>query len=226
MKLTSNKGNITGKYFYKSVGDNLRLSGSLDTAGNLFLDERNSEGKLMGHFKGKFVGDKMTGEWTNDDDSSKFNFELTESKENYELIQESLLENLDRDKNLIKTGFYRILDLNLSYAHIKVTRVNKRKLKFDLDIAEYNNDCHGSLDGILTLNEKGIAVYSAPGCNKVMFSFTPDAITIKELGECDEHLKGCSFDGLYEFDEWFCSFWKRIQVTLVKKERFVVLVRA
>lgn len=86
LKITSNEGQIDGNYCYKSVGTNIQVKGSLDTNGNLTLNEFDTKGNQTGLFSGKMVNNnKIEGNWSKPNGDKEKPFLLIESNSNYEL---------------------------------------------------------------------------------------------------------------------------------------------
>ena len=61
MKLVKNGDQLTGSYFYQKVGTRITLRGTVDTHGNLTLDEFDASGKQTGVFKGLWTVNKEDG---------------------------------------------------------------------------------------------------------------------------------------------------------------------
>ncbi|MEK6347671.1 MAG: hypothetical protein V4764_09345 [Burkholderia sp.] len=67
MDLKNVDGTLSGNYHYAGKQNNLYLSGKIDTAGNLTLDETPASGKRSGTFTGKLSGGTFDGSWTSAD---------------------------------------------------------------------------------------------------------------------------------------------------------------
>ncbi|MFT5858848.1 MAG: hypothetical protein ACI865_000941 [Flavobacteriaceae bacterium] len=200
MKITSNAGAITGKYFYTSVGENLVLKGSLDTAGIILFEEYTTEGNRVGKFEGALMDDKLTGEWTKGGEIKSLSFELAESDEDYTLLQNETKNRIDSEKNLVKTGrYYSRKTSNMHYGYIEITRINETVCDFKMNVG--GSGCDGSISGRLRLNEKGTAAFSKEGCRMVVFEFRFGAISVHENVPCADHGEGCDFNGTYEIGD-------------------------
>lgn len=74
-KIKSNKGIISGSYFYKNKCQKTSIQGSLDSLGNIKLKEYGDNSNLIGLFSGKMVnGQKFEGNWSEKEDSKKYPF--------------------------------------------------------------------------------------------------------------------------------------------------------
>ena len=84
-KLKSNSGKITGSYFYKEKCEKILIEGSLDSMGNIILNEWGKKGNKTGVFKGRMVNQhKFEGSWSKDHNSKKYSFYFIETTESFD----------------------------------------------------------------------------------------------------------------------------------------------
>lgn len=92
MKVTRNADKLLGQYFYEQVRETtgyeqyLYLDGTIDNTGNAVLNERDTENKQTGTFKGTIASNgtilKYTGTWTNGDGTQSLPFSLSQQQFN------------------------------------------------------------------------------------------------------------------------------------------------
>lgn len=88
-KITSNNGQVSGTYFYNSVGKDLQLKGTIDNNGNINLTEYDAKGNMTGIFKGNIKNNsKIEGQWSKPNGSSTMPFFLIESNASYNTAQQ------------------------------------------------------------------------------------------------------------------------------------------
>lgn len=93
-KITSNNGQVTGTYFYNSVGKDLQLKGNIDNYGNINLTEYDAKGNMTGIFKGNIKNNsKIEGQWSKPNGSSTMPFFLIESNASYNTAQQQSQTN-------------------------------------------------------------------------------------------------------------------------------------
>lgn len=91
MKLMSNSGQITGNYFYKSVGTSIKLNGQVKEDGNIILNEFDTEGNQTGVFNGKVINsNKIEGQWSKPNGDKQMSFYVIESNSNFEGSQKEI----------------------------------------------------------------------------------------------------------------------------------------
>jgi len=81
MKLVREGDKLTGSYFYQKVGKKIDVRGTVDTAGNVTLEEFDSGGKQTGVFKGIWKQGEdgaieIAGNWTKPNSDKKIAFSL------------------------------------------------------------------------------------------------------------------------------------------------------
>ncbi len=78
MQLTKTGSTLGGTYYYKNKGKAIKLYGTIADDGGIELTEKNKD-MLTGTFYGKLVGDKISGTWSNVDNSKTMPFEVTQT---------------------------------------------------------------------------------------------------------------------------------------------------
>lgn len=80
MSLTKTKNILSGNYAYTSTGDPIKISGTIDDAGTIILNEYTDAGMLIGTFNGKYQQSGIVGDWNKANSSSSMPFYLTEKE--------------------------------------------------------------------------------------------------------------------------------------------------
>lgn len=179
MKITSDDGIISGKYFYKSNGVELKLSGEINN-GNIILKEFNKDSNQTGMFKGKIINnEKIIGEWSKPDGNKIMNFKLIESNTDYSTA-------LNQSKNIKERINGKYLDIHNNdkdYGEIVIKYLKNNKFKYSLKMIL------GSLNGRIIEDEgvaelKGKFGYNSKNGCKMNFEFKNDLIIVKPKGSC------------------------------------------
>ena len=194
LKITSNSGLITGKYFYKKVGADIPIKGGLNTNGVVILKEFDKSGNQTGVFNGEMVNNnKIVGTWTKPDGSKEMSFVLIESNTAYESSKATIKRN---DYEFI-TGQYdfEYNSEGVSYVSVKINYIGSNKFNFEITTA-HQNGCTGEIEGIARINKSGVGIYSGENCKMLKFNFTAKKLIIDE-NECDLHGVRCWFTGEY-----------------------------
>jgi uncharacterized protein DUF3298/peptidoglycan-N-acetylmuramic acid deacetylase PdaC-like protein len=102
MKLMREGEKLTGSYFYQKVGTPINISGTIDKAGNVVIDEFDSGGNQTGTFKGLWNEDEngliaIAGNWTKPNSDKKTAFSLHEEPIEFsggvEIVARQIKEN-------------------------------------------------------------------------------------------------------------------------------------
>ena len=89
MILTRIGNSLNGTYSYTSKRIPIKISGNIDSIGNLTINEFNAAGSLTGIFKGQLNGLNITGNWEKPDGSKTMPFSISETtNENQNLSDE------------------------------------------------------------------------------------------------------------------------------------------
>ncbi len=91
-KLKFSNNQLEGVYYYKKLGVDLKIKGSIDADGILILNEFDSNGNQTGIFKGTFSNTSLSGNWSKPDGSKSKAFSLKESEINYDSTRKSIIE--------------------------------------------------------------------------------------------------------------------------------------
>jgi hypothetical protein len=80
MTLTNRAGSLEGTYEYTRVGVPIKITGLLDDAGGVTMNEFNAEGSMTGIFKGQLQGPNIIGSWEKPDGSKLLSFSVSEQE--------------------------------------------------------------------------------------------------------------------------------------------------
>ena len=194
LKITSNGGQISGKYFYQSVGSDIQVKGNLDNQGKLTLNEYDTKGNQTGLFSGTMVNNnKIAGNWSKPNGDAEMSFLLIESNSQYE----SSKTPIKYDKLASISGQYdfEFNSAGVSFGSVKIKYLGSEKFTFEISTA-HQSDCQGELSGTATLDHNGIGHYTGYGCELLTFKFTSKKLTINET-DCEYHGARCWFAGTY-----------------------------
>ncbi len=199
MKLSSNEGEVSGKYFYKSQGGDLTLSGELDARNAINLSETNGEDKQVGIFQGQIDGEQIVGVWSTPDGSKEMEFVLSESSVNYEVLQGQVKEK-NEARNWLVSGKYMWGNIDDGeYGVLDVQKTGDRSFVFSIEMRDDSLMCGGDINGSVELDGAGKGIYEGEeGCQ---LTFTYDSerreFLIDEM-DCEFwHGFRCNFIGMY-----------------------------
>lgn len=101
MKIISDDGKITGRYFYKNKRLEFEIEGTLNKNGEIVFNEYDNQENHVGIFKG-LMPNKQTivGKWSELNGKNETSFTLTESKTNYSKELEKKTKNKPNLKSL------------------------------------------------------------------------------------------------------------------------------
>lgn len=200
MTLTSSNNKLDGTYTYKTKGQPIRISGTIDEYGNLIINEYNDQGHITGVFKGQFSDESIKGHWFSPEGSKKTPFSITESKNSETDIMKSKAQKSEDD--LQWTGIY----FDSKGRSLKVTGpASDGAIEFELTPL-INERCSESVwVGTAYLTNSQVANYheEVGGCH---FNFTFNSsgehfrfsqIEVRE-SDCDHGVACMPFDGLYK----------------------------
>lgn len=194
LKITSNNGQITGNYFYKTVGTDIQVKGNLDNHGEFTLNEYDSKGNQTGLFRGTIVNNnKIEGNWSKPNGDQAMSFVLIESNSQYESSKTQI--NDEKYKSISGQYDFEYNSAGVSYASVKIEYSGNKKFTFEISTA-HESGCTGEVSGTATIDDSGIGKYSGDGCKLLTFKFTSKKLTIDET-ECDLHGMRCGFSGEY-----------------------------
>ncbi len=194
LKITSNSGQITGNYFYKTKGTDIQVKGNLDNQGNFTLNEYNSKGNQTGVFNGTMSNNnKIEGNWSKPNGDKAMPFVLIESNTQYE----SSKTQINDEKYNSISGEYEseYNSYGVSLASAKIKYIGNKQFTFEI-FTSHENGCIGEVSGTATIDDNGIGKYSDDDCKLLTFKFTTSKLTIDET-ECDLHGASCDFSGKY-----------------------------
>ena len=82
MSLNRNKNSLSGYYYYKKIGIQIFIDGSIDEKNNIILNEYDKNSVQTGTFIGILNNDKLSGTWQNPTKTKNFKFNITEDYSN------------------------------------------------------------------------------------------------------------------------------------------------
>lgn len=191
LKITSNNGQITGNYFYKTEGKDIQVKGVIDNQGKITLNEYDKDGNQTGLFIGVMVNNqKIEGDWSKPNGQRKIPFFLIESNTSFESSKNEI--NSERFQSI--TGEYEIETENSSKS-VKVNFLGKKRFQFEMTVGTASA-CTGEVSGTGTMDVNGIGKYSGKGCKLLTFNFSENKLIVIE-DDCFLHGVSCSFSGTY-----------------------------
>jgi hypothetical protein len=194
LKVTSNNGQITGNYFYKTVGTDIQVKGNLDNTGKITLNEYDSKGNQTGLFSGTFLNNsKIEGNWSKPNGDRSMSFVLIESNSQYESSKSQI--NEEKYESLSGQYDFEYNSAGESYASVKIKYSGNKKFTFEILVGS-KSGCTGEVSGTGTIDNNGLGKYSGNGCKLLTFKFNSTKLTIDET-ECALHGASCSFSGEY-----------------------------
>lgn len=101
MKIISDDGKITGRYFYKNKRLEFEIEGTLNKNGEIVFNEYDNQENHVGIFKGLMPNQQtIVGKWSELNGKNETSFTLTESKTNYSKELEKKTKNKPNLKSL------------------------------------------------------------------------------------------------------------------------------
>jgi hypothetical protein len=194
LKISSDNGEITGNYFYKSSGIDIKLKGNLNREGKLSLSEFDSQGNQTGIFNGTMANNnKIEGNWSKPNGKKEMIFLLLESNAQYE----SLKKQITDQKYESITGHYDFENNSggVFFGSIDIKYSGNNKFKFEISTG-HESGCTGEATGIATFDNNRIGRYSGEACKLLSFNFSSSKLIIDE-SDCQLHGARCSFAGEY-----------------------------
>jgi hypothetical protein len=192
MKLTSNAGQISGKYFYTTIGKDIVVRGDLNNDGRVTLVEYDSKENQIGFFEGTMVNDsKIEGKWNKANESSSAPFVLIETTAQYESLQDQAVES----KFEKISGQYEYSN-EYSDGSAQISYLGNRRFRFDINVSS-GEACSGQVEGEAAFDDAGVGKFSDEGCRSLTFKFIGNKLIIEE-SDCDYyHGVRCGFYGDY-----------------------------
>jgi hypothetical protein len=190
---------LSGYYLYKSKGQLLTLSGTIDENGNFEINEYNDKGSITGIFIGQYTNSVLNGYWKKPDGSKQLVFLAQESSESIN----SYVKEKTSSQNISISGIYEFENYGtydgenqvVSSGSIEITVISTNEIKFEISTGGISG-CDGFLDGSAIL-KNGIWVHSSNDCGKLTFKFSQNSVVVKE-DECMMHGASCFFEGTYK----------------------------
>ena len=191
MKLSSDSGQVTGFYFYKNQGIDIKVAGQIDSEGQFSLNEYDKGGNATGLFKGRISGARLEGTWSKPNGDKSSNFSVVESNTLYESAKrESAAEKYS---NI--TGTYQPSQVDgTSAGELVIKYLGNNQFQFSLSVVGFS-ECTGEVSGIAKIVD-GIGNYTGENCELLSFKFKDSRVSISETA-CQLHGARCSFDGEY-----------------------------
>jgi hypothetical protein len=124
-------GKLSGSYFYSKIGQELKLTGTIDAEGNFRLDEIAPNGAKTGAFKGKWrIGEDegvyLEGEWTSAKTKQNFAFAAEEEMIFFAGRRAKFVTRTLAEKNKPK-----LFDINIDYPELIATDAPAAAAKFN-----------------------------------------------------------------------------------------------
>lgn len=188
MTLTKIGNKLKGSYYYTSQNKPLRLSGTINEYGTIYLNEYNDSGSITGIFEGNLTNSSISGYWRKPDGSKQMPFH----------VQEIALAQNNSVDGIYEYEFYTTFDGQYQLyasASVGIKLVSKQKFEFSINVATAPG-CEGFVEGYAVL-KNGIWYYSGEGCGKLTFSFKSNYLIVDEDDCLDLHGAGCSFAHKY-----------------------------
>jgi len=197
MKLTSNSGEISGSYFYKSQMQKMELKGKLDAQGAITINEFNDKGSMTGIFTGKMSGEnKMEGNWAKPNGDSPLPFVLLLSNSDYDAQLAAASQHSDYshfkgtysfhwENKSIGEGFD---DPNSGGNALTIEGIEGNEFTYCLSIYEGYHACDETLKGKGTFQSNTEATFEysdiyaeAETSSKAYIKWTKDSIVVSEF---------------------------------------------
>ncbi len=194
LKISSNSGEISGNYFYKSSGTDIKVKGNLSSDGKLSLNEFDSQNNQTGVFKGIMANNnKIEGNWSKPNGEKEMSFILLESNAQYESLKKEIYDQ----KYESLSGHYDFENNSggVFFASIDIKYSGNNKFKFEITTG-HESGCTGEASGIATFDNNGIGRYSGEACKLLSFNFSSSKLIIDE-SDCQLHGARCGFAGEY-----------------------------
>ena len=195
MKITSNNGNITGKYFYKKVGKDIVIKGTIDNQGKISISEFDNKGNQTGLFEGKMPNEnKIEGTWSKPNGSNSMPFYLLASNTSYETSKKEI--KTSKYDNITGTYQSPLNDGGISMGTVKIMYLGNNRFYFEITTS-HQAGCTGEASGTGIIDNNGIGRWSGDGCESLTFKFSNGTVNIDEKN-CDLHGMRCWFEGEYK----------------------------
>lgn len=177
MRITANNGQISGTYYYKSVGKDLKISGNIDAQGRVNMTEYDEKGNMTGQFTGSLNGNKIDGTWKKPSGGSTMSFYLIESNTNYDAGK----KNASASNPANFRGFWTSEgDVTATgILEIDITQTGS-ELSGTIEYDEYSGGSSGllSIDGKISGNTSNFEIYDSRGREIGKGKITTDGKTI------------------------------------------------
>lgn len=175
MKISSNNGKVTGNYYYKNAGEELKLKGTIDKEGKVLLNEYNKSGSMTGLFEGNLYDDsKISGYWKKPDESKILTLNLTESFNDYEVLKN---QKSKKGSNKYDGEYYSEYDFR---SFIKIRTLSNNEIEYTVHIL-IESPSYLDLKGKATLkNNKAVS-----SDNSVKLTFNQKALEFSYYSDMD-----------------------------------------
>lgn len=183
MTLSIAENEIHGYYFYEKYKTKIPLIGKIeDTV--IFLSESPSDDDIDNiSFKGELKGDSLKGQWTNNSDNKKMNFELKIIKKEIPYLSS------------IAGNYIAANNSNSSKRKLNIRNIDENNLLFDISVSN-TNGCSGHLINIVEIENDSLVLYSGELCKELKFQYFDSTINVSE-NKCEWHGVRCSFTEKY-----------------------------
>ena len=196
-KIQSNDGLISGKYYYKNVGQELKLTGIISENGKVVMQEFDENNTQTGIFKGNLVNEnKISGTWQKPNSDKTMPFYLLASNTDYLSIKNKI-QDLKSIAGEYRTDNIKAQTQTSSY--MSIYPVNGNKFKFELNTASASG-CTGEMSGEVRIDLNKVGNFSTKDC-KLKFEFFDNMVSVTEIDCFSGHGMNCWFSGDYKKTE-------------------------
>lgn len=194
IKLNSENGKISGRYFYDKVGTDIEIKGAIVNDSTITLNEFDKKGNQTGLWIGKLVNEnKISGTWSKPNGNSAKNFTLILTSDNYESSKKAISDfKFSKYNGTFNSPFN---DGGISFGRLIVRYNQNKEIEFKITTA-HQSGCSGELKGIAKIDSNGIAKYSGQDCESLTFKFKNNKVNVTEK-KCEHHGMRCYFSGEY-----------------------------
>ncbi len=178
MSLIREGDQVKGSYYYSRHQKPLQLSGKIDKKSGILKITERYKGKVTGHFEGKIEEGVFKGDWFKAKERKevhKFSFRKVHiAKENRRFTKYSKTFKMflvgEEEPVMVKTI-------------LKVSSISEKTFSFYYEV--YGQNGHsGSMQGLATVTEPGVAVFYGKEGAQLIFKFTKNSVETVPNDKC------------------------------------------